>query len=147
MNLISEKHLKWWTQDQTCNLLTSIPNLMAEKVTEISLIVLLASASILPQVHFIINNFVLASFMSQLTSIVSKNKIIEIKKDNNIQCSQSYYESPRRSDLKILRNSIIFICTYVYTKLIKNIPHISFLMSFICKSTITGYQQPTQVQS
>ena len=26
-----EKHLKWWTQDQTCNFLTSILNLMAGK--------------------------------------------------------------------------------------------------------------------
>ena len=72
MNIISEKRLKWWTQDQTFNLLTSTLSLMAEKVSEISLIMQSASYSILPQDHFIISNFVSASFMIQLTSIVIK---------------------------------------------------------------------------
>ena len=60
--------------------------------------------------------------MSQLTSIVSKNNKSEIKKDKNIQCTQSYYEIPRRSDLKIPCNYIIFICTDLYTQFIKKLP-------------------------
>ena len=70
-----------------CKLLTSIKNLMVEKFSKISLIMLLVSNSTLPQDHFIINNFVLASFMSQLTSIVSKNNKSGIKRDKNIQCT------------------------------------------------------------
>ena len=66
------KNLKWRTQDQTCNLLTSILNLMAEKFSKILLIVLLASVSILLQDHFTIRNFILDIFMSQLTSIARR---------------------------------------------------------------------------
>ena len=73
------KKLKWCTQEQTCNLLTSIPNLMVEKVSEISLIVPLVYDYILSQDHFIINNFFLASFMIQITLIVSNNNKSEIK--------------------------------------------------------------------
>ena len=72
MNFIPEKHLKWWTQDQTCNLLTSILNLMAEKVSKILLIVPSIPNYILPKDHLTIINLVLTSFMIQLTSIVSK---------------------------------------------------------------------------
>ena len=66
------KKLKWWTQDQTCNLMTSIPNLMVEK----SLLNLIDCN--------------IGQFMIQITSILSKNNKSEIKKDKSIQCTQSY---------------------------------------------------------
>ena len=81
-------HLKWCTQDQTCNMLTSTLNLMAEKFSEISLIMPSTPNYILPQDHLTMKFFVWASFMGQLTSI--EIRIIKVRsKDKNIQCMQS----------------------------------------------------------
>ena len=52
---------------------------MAEKFSEISLIVPFSSDYILPQYHFTIINFIWASFMSQLTSIVIKRRKVRSK--------------------------------------------------------------------
>ena len=81
------KKFKWWIQDQTCNLLTLILNLMAEKFFEMSLIMLLESNYILLQDHFIISNFILASFMSQITSIVSKIRRVRSKRKKPSACN------------------------------------------------------------
>ena len=52
---------------------------MAENYSEIPLIVLLASDSVLPHDHFTIRNFFLASFMIQITSIVKKIRKVRSK--------------------------------------------------------------------
>ena len=74
------KHLKWWTHDQTCNLLTSIINPMADKVSQISFIVPLAPDYILPQDHCTIRFFLWATFMVQLTSIVRNRRKVRTKR-------------------------------------------------------------------
>ena len=58
-------------------------------------------------------------------------------KDINIQFTQSYYDIPRRSDLKIPRIFSIFISRDVNIQLITIHPRISLLISFICTNTNT----------
>ena len=108
------------------------------KNSKTPLIVLLESDYILSQDHSTIDNFVLASFMIQNTSIASK--IRKVRSKRKIQCMQLYYKSTCRSDLKSPRNSIFFICTDMNTHMITNHLRISVLISFICTDTINVYQ-------
>ena len=124
--------------DRRSNILTLILNLMAEIFSEISLILILASISILPQDHLSISKFISASLMSQITSIVSKIRKTRSKR-KNIQFTQFYYESLRISDLKKEHNFIILICVDMNTQLLKNHPRFS-LIFFKYTDTITGYQ-------
>ena len=71
MIFISKRHLKWYTQDQTCNLLTSTPSLMAEKVTDILLTMWLESAYIIHQGENIKNSFALTCLMDPLISMIT----------------------------------------------------------------------------
>ena len=61
-------------------------------------------------------------------------QICEIKKTKRSNAR------PHRSDLKIPRNSMIFIFMDVNTQMITNHPHISFLIPYICTDTINLYQ-------
>ena len=119
MNFTSEKLLKWWTQDQTCNFLTSILN------QKLSLLMPSTSDNILPQDHFTISNFVSASVMIQLTSIV-------IKRSKVIKKTQKYPlhaipQNPVHIRSKKIAQLYHFYCLWTWIIILLQITHILYL--------------------
>ena len=78
MIFVSARHLKWWKQDQTRNLLISNPRFMAEKVSEILFTAWLGSIYILQQGQNIKNFFSLKGYMVPITT--KYHQMIDIAK-------------------------------------------------------------------
>ena len=76
-------------KSETCEMMNTRSNTKLDELNskphggkffEILLIVQLASKYILPRYHFTISNFVLVSFMSQITSILNKGRKLRSKR-------------------------------------------------------------------
>ena len=105
MIFISKRHLKWYTQDKTCSLMTLTQSLMSEKVSEILLTAWLESASILHRGQKITNYFVLTGFMAPLTSMITTARIMRI---NQVICIICFIPTVR---VNFVQTSIQWICT------------------------------------
>ena len=130
--------MKWWTQDQKCNFLTSILNLMAGKVSKYYLLCYWRPILSSPRITSLSETF-LGQFYEPNHINCEKNKKSGIKIQQH-PVHAIVLQNPAQIRSKNTAQLYYFIYTDVNTQMITNHPRISIQIYFICANTITGYQ-------